>query len=70
VLFFVGVVGAGLVGGVGAEQVVEGVAAGGVLGQQVGGGQFAECGAGLLAAGGGEAGGGRGGGVALCVRIR
>jgi len=37
-LFFVGVVGAGLVGGVGAEQVVEGVAAGGVLGQQAGGG--------------------------------
>jgi hypothetical protein len=55
VLFFAGVVGAGLVGGVGAQQVVEGIAAGGVLGQQVSGGQFVQGGAGLLAANSGEA---------------
>ena len=52
----VGVV--GLLGGVGTQQVVEGVPAGDVLGDQVGAGQFAQQVAGVGLSYGGEAGGG------------
>jgi hypothetical protein len=45
--------------GVGAQQVMEPVAAVSVLGQQVRGGQFVQRAAGLVGAGGGEAGRGR-----------
>jgi len=48
----------GLLGGVGAQQVVEGVPAGDVLGDQVGAGQLAQQGAGLVLGAAGETGGG------------
>jgi hypothetical protein len=57
--FLVGVGGVGELGGVGAEQVVQGVPAGGVLVDQVGGDQPVEQQFRRLLGEGGEGGGGR-----------
>jgi len=61
---------AGLLGGVGAQQIVEGVPAGDVLGQQAGAGQPGQCLAGLVCGDGGQAGGGGGGDIGSGVQAQ
>jgi hypothetical protein len=68
VVFAVGV--ARLAGGVGAEQVVEGVPAGGVLGDQAVAGKFAQEAAGFGLLGGGQARSGGDAGVRAAVQAQ